>query len=47
LAEDLRNDYFNKGNRSKDRLELSLKYLDSFFGRMRAVDIRSDLIDRY
>ena len=47
LAEDLCDNYRNKKNRSLGRLEKSISHLSHFFGNMRAVEIGSDLIEKY
>ncbi len=47
LAADVITDYKVNGNRSLERLEYSLKHLNTFFSGMKAVDITSDLIQKY
>jgi len=47
LVLDLKNDYKLNGKKSLERLEYSLKHLDTYFSGMRASNITSDMVQRY
>jgi integrase len=47
LAQDLINDYKVNGKKSLERLEHSLKHLNTYFSGLRASNITTDLIQRY
>ncbi len=47
LAEDLKNDYKINGRKSLERVEYSLKHLNGFFSGLKAVNITSDLVQKY
>src|SRR4030066_1980807 len=47
LAQDLLNDYKLNGRKSLERVEYSIKHLNIHFSGIKAINITSDIIQRY